>query len=99
MVKLSDEELNVLVAADSFAFFTAGAPQLYKAEGEERLRDKIRFMVEKMPDFARKILASHRLENPLFERIKNEVLEDGGVNLTRPGLARLALYEIEYNRA
>ncbi len=69
-----DIDLNTLVAADSLAFFTSIAPKLYKAEGEERLRDKVSFMIEKMPSFARNLLASQRLENPIFDRIKNEVI-------------------------
>lgn len=74
--RLNDPDLNILVAADSFSFFTTVAPKLYAAEGDERLRDKIRFMIEKMPAFAVKLLASQKLENPIFERLKNEVIEE-----------------------
>jgi hypothetical protein len=73
---LNDNDLSVLVAADSMAFFTSIAPRLYKAEGEERLKDKIRFVIEKMPNFARELLSSQRLENNIFERLKNEVLAE-----------------------
>lgn len=73
---LNDNELNILVAADSFAFFTSIAPKLYKIEGEERIKDKIGFMIEKMPAFAKKLLALHKVENDIFNRLKNEVLKE-----------------------
>ena len=76
--ELNDDELNILVAADSFAFFTSIAPELYQKEGEDRLRDKIRFMVEKMPSFAKDLLASHKVENKFFDRIKNEIIAELG---------------------
>lgn len=71
-----DRELSVLVAADSLAFFTSIAPKLYEAEGEARLKDKVRFMIEKMPAFARHMLSQQILENTVFERVKREVLQD-----------------------
>jgi len=74
--RLNDSELDVLVTADSLAFFDTMAPKLYEAEGELRLRDKVKFMVEKMPKPARKIMASIRLDNYVFDRIKKEVLEE-----------------------
>lgn len=72
----NDNDLNTLVAADSFAFFTSIAPKLYAAEGEARLKDKVRFMVEKMPQFARNMLAEQTLDNEVFERVKNQALSD-----------------------
>lgn len=72
----NDHELDILVAADSFAFFSSIAPKLYKLEGEKRLKDKIRFMIEKMPVFAKALLASHRVKNDLFNRLKNKVLKE-----------------------
>jgi hypothetical protein len=69
---LSDAELDCLVAADTFAFFTSIGPKLYAAEGEARLRDKIRFMVGKLPDNSRQLLRKHRLSNEIFDRLKND---------------------------
>lgn len=69
-----DGELNLIVAADSLAFFTSIAPRLYDEEGEERLKDKILFMIGKMPSFARELLSSQKLENDIFNRLKDEVL-------------------------
>jgi ribosomal protein S27AE len=71
---LRDPDLNTLVAADTFAFFTSIAPKLYATEGEARLRDKVRFMVDKLPDDARLLLWRSRLRNSVFERIKAEIL-------------------------
>jgi hypothetical protein len=44
-------------------------------EGEERLRDKIKFMVQKMPADARKLLRQYQLSDPRFEAMKNEVID------------------------
>lgn len=74
--KYNNKNLNYLVAADSFAFFTTVAPKLYAAEGGERVKDKIRFMVEKMPEFARKILKKQKLKNKIFNRLKNEIIKE-----------------------
>jgi 8-oxo-dGTP diphosphatase len=72
----NDEELQVLIAADTYAFFTTIAPTLYREEGEKRLKDKVIFMVEKLNDKMRTKLWETPLENALFERIKNEVIRD-----------------------
>lgn len=40
------------------------------------MRDKIKFMIEKMPESARRIMASIRLDNHVFDKIKKEVLEE-----------------------
>lgn len=72
--QFNDGELKVLVAADSLAFFTTTAPKMYAAEGKDRFNDKLRFMIEKMPSFARDMLASQRLGNEVFEKLKNEIL-------------------------
>ncbi|MBU1037229.1 HD domain-containing protein [Patescibacteria group bacterium] len=73
---LQDLGLNYLVTADSFAFFTSIAPKLYAAEGKERIKDKIRFMIDKIPDFARKKLEEHQLENSIFNKFKNKIIKE-----------------------
>jgi hypothetical protein len=73
---LSDADLDCLVAADSFAFFTSIGPKLYAQEGESRTRDKIRFMIEKLPENARILLSQHRLSSEVFERLKSEVIAE-----------------------
>ncbi len=71
--KIQDKELDVLVGADSLAFFTSIAPRLYEKEGERRIKDKIEFMIEKMPSKVRQILIAQKLENSVFDRLKKEV--------------------------
>jgi|SRR3989344_1523874 len=73
---INDRELDILVSADSLSFFDTIAASLYKEEGEERLKDKVRFMVQKMPKFGKKLLQSQMLENKIFEKIKREVLSE-----------------------
>ncbi|MFA4937051.1 MAG: DUF4202 family protein [Patescibacteria group bacterium] len=74
--KLNDQDLNYLVTADSFAFFTSIAPKLFKAEGRGRIKDKIRFMVSKLPDSARIFLWEYQLENNIFNSFKNEIIKE-----------------------
>jgi ADP-ribose pyrophosphatase YjhB (NUDIX family) len=74
--RIGDPELDHLVAADSFAFFTSIAPKLYAAEGPDRLRDKIQFMVQKLPENARATLWEHRLDHDVFEELKNDVIRE-----------------------
>ncbi len=76
--QINDKELNILVSADTFAFFTTIAPKLYEAEGEDRLHDKIKFMVEKIPNFTKQLLRAHYVGNDIFERIKNQVFLELG---------------------
>lgn len=73
---IGDCDLDCLVAADSFAFFTSIAPKLYALEGESRTRDKIRFMIEKLPADARSLLRKHQLSDDVFERLKNETMAE-----------------------
>lgn len=80
----NDSDLNVLVAADSFSFFTSVAPDMLAREGETRLQDKIYFMIEKMTPSLRNILwqqdfrdQKHGLDSSaaeVIEKIKEEVL-------------------------
>ncbi len=74
--KINDSDLNYLVAADSFAFFTSVAPKLFEVEGKERIKDKIKFMVDKLPDFARILLWEYQLENEVFNNLKNEIIKE-----------------------
>ena len=71
---LNDPELDVLVTADTFAFFTTIGPRLLAAEGSERTKDKIRFMIEKSPCATRDLLAAQTFGNDVLDRLKNEVV-------------------------
>lgn len=73
---INDRELDILVSADSLSFFDTIATALYKEEGEERLKDKVRFMIQKMPKLGKRLLESQILENKIFEKIKREVLSE-----------------------
>jgi len=74
--EIKNKDLNYLVASDSLSFFTTIAPKLYAGEGEERIKDKIRFMVEKMPEFARKRLKKQKLKNKIFDSLKNKIVRE-----------------------
>ena len=74
--KAKSPELECLVAADVFGFFETYAQRIHELEGEERLRDKVRFMVEKLPDKARIMLWEHELKDGISNRIKNEVIKE-----------------------
>jgi len=75
-ITVNDEELQVLISADTYAFFSTIAPTLYRQEGEDRLKDKIVFMVGKLLDETKAKLWETPLENALFEEIKNDVIRD-----------------------
>jgi hypothetical protein len=75
---INDPELDLLVAADSFSYFTLIAPDMLNREGTERVRNKMRFMVEKMPRSLRQLLAEQHMKNELIELIKSEVLLEFG---------------------
>lgn len=69
-----DNDLDVLVAADSLSYFDSLAENTLKNFGEKQLRGKVQFMLSKMPVRFRKILKDMRLENPLINQIKEETL-------------------------
>lgn len=73
---INNPDLNYLVAADTFAFFTSIAAKLLEAEGEKRIKDKIRFMVDKVPDSIRPLLWEHKFKNPIFNNLKNEIVRE-----------------------
>jgi hypothetical protein len=74
--KLRDKDLDCLVTADCLSLFTSFAPKIHEEEGEERLRDKIRFMIDKVPSHLRKKIREQRLENIIFETMKNQIIDE-----------------------
>lgn len=74
--KLNDSELDHLVAADVFAFFTSVWPKLLTVEGMERSRDKLKFMIGKISDSLRKQLSELKLENGIADETKNELIKE-----------------------
>lgn len=82
--KINDPDLNILVAADSLAFFTSGAEDMLQREGEDKVAQKIYFMIEKMPVNLRSLLRVQNFVDPqhglephaaqTLEKIKEEIL-------------------------
>ena len=72
----SDKELEILVAADSLSWLASTGPTIYRKEGNERAKDKLKFMINKLPKFARKILITLPVENKTMDRLKTEVLRE-----------------------
>lgn len=75
---LSDPEEEVLVAADSFAFFDSFIMKLYEKRGTLNLEEKISFMAAKMLPAYRKVLRETKLDNPLFQDIKDRAIDRMG---------------------
>jgi hypothetical protein len=83
-----DEALELLIAADTFAFFTSVADDMYLREGEQAIREKMLFMIRKMPPQYQEPLAqtnfSERAKElkldqnlaDMLERLKTEILEE-----------------------
>ncbi len=84
VTQINDPDLNTLVAADSFSFFTSVASDMLVREGESRLADKVFFMVEKMPVSLRQLLREQDFTDPshnidpelaiIIESVKTTVL-------------------------
>ncbi len=78
--KINDPELKILVAADTFSFFTSkNAANMLTREGPGRVKDKVRFMIEKMPPSLRQLLLQQQIPNPEIHAIKNDILQEFGV--------------------
>lgn len=71
-----DRDLEILVAADSFSWFSTTGINLLKAEGEERTKDKLRFILGKTPKFALELLPEVKISNLVLENLKNQVLKE-----------------------
>ena len=77
--KFKDKELEILVAADSFSWFTTTGLAIYGAEGEKRAKDKLKFMINKLPKFAKRILRTLPIKNKNIDRLKNKALGELGI--------------------
>lgn len=71
-----DRDLEILVAADTFSWFSTTGVKLLKIEGKERTLDKLRFMLGKTPKFALKLLSGVKIEEAVLEDLKNLVLKE-----------------------
>lgn len=71
-----DRDLEILVAADTFSWFSTTGVKLLKVEGKDRALDKLRFMLGKTPKFALKLLSRVKIKEPVLEDLKNLVLKE-----------------------
>lgn len=71
---LKDDELDNLVSADSFSFFTSIARNMLDREGKDRVKDKSTFMMNKIPKRLLEVLQIFQIEDVEIEQIKNEVI-------------------------
>lgn len=71
-----DRDLEILVAADTLAWFSTTGVNLLKIEGEKRTKDKLRFMLGKTPKFALKLLPKLKINNPVLDDLKNQILNE-----------------------
>ena len=70
--KLNDPELQILVSADSMSFFSVIFPEmLSRGESEDRVRGKMKFMIGKMDEYAREILATWKSPDERINRWKD----------------------------
>lgn len=74
--RYKDRDLEILVTADSFSWFSTTGVNLLKAEGVERTKDKLRFILSKTPKFALKLLPQVKIENPVLENLKDQILDE-----------------------
>ncbi|MCX6706225.1 MAG: DUF4202 family protein [Candidatus Woesebacteria bacterium] len=71
-----DKDLEILVAADAFSWFSTTGINLLKSEGEERTKDKLRFILSKTPKFALELLPEVKINNLVLENLKKHVLKE-----------------------
>lgn len=74
-----DKELEILVAADSLTWFASTGPRIYRKEGEERARDKLKFMISKLPKFASQKLINLQVKDKMMSKLKDKVLQELGL--------------------
>jgi len=71
-----DNDLEILVAADVFSWFSTTGIKLLHTEGEKRTKDKLRFMLSKTPNFALKLLSEMKINNSTLDKLKNQVFKE-----------------------
>lgn len=69
-----DEESNILMDANSLAYFEYNVPFYLKRNGEERTKKKIRFVFDRMSEKAKEIVRKFRFKNPAVDRIFRETV-------------------------
>jgi hypothetical protein len=69
-----DEDTDILKDADSIAFFEENIGGYLPKFGEEKLRNKIKFMFDRMSEKAKNIVKNFKYDNPKLNKIFKEVV-------------------------
>lgn len=69
-----DEEADILMDADSIAFFEENIKVFFKRYGKEKTKFKIKFMYERMSEKAKELVKDFKYENPEINSIFKEVV-------------------------
>jgi hypothetical protein len=68
-----DEESDILKVADSLSFFEDNIELYYRTRGRDRTKFKIKFMYERLPDYAKDIIREIKFESKEIVEIEEEV--------------------------
>ena len=68
-----DEDLNILMEADSIAYFDGHVANYFKKNGKTKTTDKVRFMYERMSASAQQIVREMAYDQPEVKEIIIEV--------------------------
>jgi len=74
--QLKDDELEVVVAADTLAFFDTFGIKTYSLRGQEALEAKIKFMGLKMAPLYRKFLIGLKINDEVLQTAKDKVTRE-----------------------
>lgn len=69
-----DSESDILMNADSLAYFEYNIPSYLKRNGEERTKEKIKFMFSRLSDEAKKLVEQINFSNPQIANLVKESL-------------------------
>jgi len=70
-----DEELIILMDADSIAYFDYHIAMYYEKNGLRKTEDKIRFMFERISERAKEIIKNINYRNPEISELVKEVIK------------------------
>lgn len=79
---LEDEDLEVLVTADTFSFFTMIGEDMWRRDGIEKLTEKVKFMISKLSPKYMQVLSTYDFTDPEFglkpdyARVINQVVTE-----------------------
>ncbi|MDD4289752.1 MAG: DUF4202 family protein [Patescibacteria group bacterium] len=70
-----DSDVEILMSADSLAYFEYNIPFYLKNYGEERTIEKCRFMYERLPESAKKLVKKIKYKSKKIDIIVNRAIE------------------------